>query len=99
MKRVKLLKGTGIFINEDLTKKNAEVLASLRLKEPTLIDRAWSYEGKLFARFRGSDRPEQIKSNQYQSWLSKPWPGKDNTSYARKVSSSDRNVPSSTQKM
>ena len=44
MKRAKLLKGTGIFINEDLTKKNAEVLASLRLKEPTLIDRAWSYE-------------------------------------------------------
>ncbi|KAH3870834.1 hypothetical protein DPMN_034025 [Dreissena polymorpha] len=37
MKRAKLLTGTGIFINEDLTKINTEVLASLRLKEPELV--------------------------------------------------------------
>ncbi|KAH3727889.1 hypothetical protein DPMN_053835 [Dreissena polymorpha] len=45
MKRAKMLKGSRLFINEDLTKLNAEVLASLRLKEPDLIERAWSFEG------------------------------------------------------
>ncbi|KAH3751614.1 hypothetical protein DPMN_186182 [Dreissena polymorpha] len=40
MQRAKLLKGTGVFINEDLTKINAEVLSSLRLKEPDLVERA-----------------------------------------------------------
>jgi exosome complex exonuclease DIS3/RRP44 len=94
MKRAKLLKGTGIFINEDLTKTNAEVLASLRLKEPTRIEKAWSYEGKLFAKYKGSERHEQIHFDQYHTLLSKPWPSKDNT-YARKVSSSDRNLRSS----
>ncbi|KAH3877479.1 hypothetical protein DPMN_001347 [Dreissena polymorpha] len=96
MKGAKLLKGTGIFINEDLTKTNAEVLASLRLKEPTRIEKAWSYGGKLFAKYKSSERYEQINFYQYHTWLSKPWPSKDNT-YARKVASSDRNLLSSAQ--
>ncbi|KAH3879976.1 hypothetical protein DPMN_003888 [Dreissena polymorpha] len=58
MKRAKLLKGTGIFINDDLTNINAEVLASLRLKEPELVEKAWSRDGKLFVRYRGQERNE-----------------------------------------
>ncbi|KAH3850203.1 hypothetical protein DPMN_092610 [Dreissena polymorpha] len=72
MKRARNLKGTRISINEDLTKTNAEVLASLRLKEPGRVEKAWSFEGKLFVRFRGSERNEHVHFNQYQGWLSKP---------------------------
>ncbi|KAH3872097.1 hypothetical protein DPMN_035310 [Dreissena polymorpha] len=35
--------------------KSRPVKASLRLKEPDLIERAWSFEGKLFVRYRGSE--------------------------------------------
>ena len=77
MKRAKQLKGTGIYINEDLTKINAEVLASLRLKEPSRVERAWSHEGKLFVGYKGIDRNEHVDYKQYQNWLSKPWPRKD----------------------
>ncbi|KAH3897009.1 hypothetical protein DPMN_021193 [Dreissena polymorpha] len=60
MKRAKLLKGTGIFINEDLTKINAEVLASLRPKEPEMVEKAWSRDGKLFVRYRGQERNKHV---------------------------------------
>ncbi|KAH3790464.1 hypothetical protein DPMN_168666 [Dreissena polymorpha] len=72
MKRVVLLKGTGIYINGDLTKTNAELLVSLRLKEPGRVEKAWSYEGKLFVRYNGRKRNEHVHCNQYQGWLSKP---------------------------
>ena len=49
MKRAKLLKGTGIFINEDLTKINSEVLASLRIKEP-------EFRGEGLVRYQGAQR-------------------------------------------
>ncbi|KAH3724975.1 hypothetical protein DPMN_050802 [Dreissena polymorpha] len=51
---------------------NAEVLASLRLKEPDLIERAWSFEGKLFVRYRRSDRREIVSYEKYREWLDKP---------------------------
>ncbi|KAH3801752.1 hypothetical protein DPMN_155413 [Dreissena polymorpha] len=83
MKRAKLLKGTDIFINEDLTKINAKVLASLRLKEPELVEKAWSRDGKLFVRYRGQER-------KYKLWMAKSWPtntyATNKTTYARKVS-------------
>ncbi|KAH3802154.1 hypothetical protein DPMN_155825 [Dreissena polymorpha] len=87
MKRAKQLKGTGIYINEDLTKINAEVLASLRLKEPSHFERAWSHEGKLFVRYNGIDRNEHVDYKQNQNWLSKPWPQKETTTYAKKAAS------------
>ncbi|KAH3868750.1 hypothetical protein DPMN_031902 [Dreissena polymorpha] len=90
MKRAKLLKGTGIFINEDLTKINAEVLASLRRKEPELVEKAWSRDGKLFQRYQGQERNEQVTYDKYKFWLEKQWPTKtyvtNKTAYARKVS-------------
>ena len=94
MKRAQMLKGSRLFINEDLTKLNAEVLASLRLKEPDLIERAWSFEGKLFVRYRGSDRRETVSFVKYREWLDKPWPQKNTTAsqtYARKVSAGNSN--------
>ncbi|KAH3755159.1 hypothetical protein DPMN_189846 [Dreissena polymorpha] len=93
MQRAKLLKGTGVLISEDLTKINAEVLSSLRLKEPELVERAWSRDGKLFVRYRGQDRNELVSFYKYKLWLAKPWPNKNNvttrTTYARRVSESN----------
>ncbi|KAH3818100.1 hypothetical protein DPMN_119696 [Dreissena polymorpha] len=90
MKLAKLLKGTDIFINEDLTKINAEVLASLRLKEQELVEKAWSRDGKLFVHYRGQERNEQVTFDKYKLWLAKSWPTKtyvtNKTTYARKVS-------------
>ncbi|KAH3704963.1 hypothetical protein DPMN_080025 [Dreissena polymorpha] len=80
---------TGIYINDDLTKTNAEVLASLRLKEPELVEKAWSRDGKLFVRYRGNDLNEIVSSDKYRLWLAKPWPIRNQvtprTTYARKV--------------
>ncbi|KAH3807374.1 hypothetical protein DPMN_135713 [Dreissena polymorpha] len=77
MKRAKLLKGTGIYLNEDLTKTNSEVLASLRLKEPLIVERAWSRDGKLFVGYRGHDRIELVSSDKYRLWSAKPWPNRN----------------------
>ncbi|KAH3779910.1 hypothetical protein DPMN_157719, partial [Dreissena polymorpha] len=90
IKSAKLLKGTGIFIYEDLTNINAEVLASLRLKEPELVEKAWSRDGKLFVCYKGQERNEQVTYDKYKFWLAKQWPTKtyvtNKTTYARKVS-------------
>ena len=87
MQRANRLKGTNIYVNDDLTKTNAEVLASLRLKDPGRVERAWSRESKLFVKYRGSERSEKVLFDQYKNWLSKPWPKKESTTYAKKASS------------
>ena len=76
LRKAKLFKGSSIFANEDLTKLNAEVLASVRLKQPNAVERAWSFEGKIFAVFKGNEHATQIKYPEFKSWLDKPWPKK-----------------------
>ena len=89
MRNAKLLKGSGIFLNEDLTKLNAEVLASVRVKDPETVERAWSFDGKLYARFRGKERSEIIDYEHFPTWLNKPWPkAVASLSYASRVSAS-----------
>ncbi|KAH3704983.1 hypothetical protein DPMN_080045 [Dreissena polymorpha] len=66
MRNAKLLKGSGIFLNKDLTKLNAEDLET--------VERAWSFDGKLYARFRGKERSEIIDYEHFQTWLYKPLP-------------------------
>ncbi|KAH3847358.1 hypothetical protein DPMN_089678 [Dreissena polymorpha] len=56
MSKAKLFKESTIFVNEDLTKLNAEVLTSLRLKQPGAVERSWSFEGKLYAVFKGNQQ-------------------------------------------
>lgn len=48
----KSLKAHNIYVNEDLTTLNAEVLASCRVKGKTKIEKAWSFEGKIYVKFR-----------------------------------------------
>ena len=47
MKARSKLKGTGIFLNEDLTKKNQKLFHSVRHNEK--VARAWSVDGIIFA--------------------------------------------------
>ncbi|KAH3870369.1 hypothetical protein DPMN_033553 [Dreissena polymorpha] len=61
LRKTKLFNGSGIFVNEDLTKLNAEVLASVRLKHPSAVEKSWSFEGKIFALFKENQHATQIK--------------------------------------
>ncbi|KAH3793891.1 hypothetical protein DPMN_147415 [Dreissena polymorpha] len=76
LRKAKLCKGSGIFVNEDLTKLNAEVLASVRLKQPRAVEKTWSFEGKIFALLKGNEHATQIKFSDFKNWLEKPWPKK-----------------------
>ncbi|KAH3700361.1 hypothetical protein DPMN_075337 [Dreissena polymorpha] len=82
MRKATLVKGSGIFVKEDLTKLNVEVLASLRLKRRSVVERSWSFEGKICALFKGNQQTTHIKYSEYKLWLEKPWPKK---SYSESV--------------
>lgn len=70
------LRNTGVYINEDLTRLNSKVLSSMRLKDPENIERAWSYEGKLFLKRKGEEKHEQTIYKDYDKWLDLDWPKK-----------------------
>ena len=72
----KELKKTGVYINEDLTHTNQKVLSSMRLKDPKTVERAWSYEGKLYLRRKGANENELITYSHFDEWLNLPWPKK-----------------------
>lgn len=76
MKSTNKLKGTTISINEDLTKINLEVLASLRLKGKDTIMKSWTYEGKLYAQMKNG-KIEPVTSKDYSKWLALDWPEKN----------------------
>ena len=93
MRKAKLFKGSSIFVNEDLTKLNAEVLASLRLKQPSSVEKSWSYEGKIYALFKGNEQPTHIKYSEYKLWLEKPWPKKSYSESVGTTTSTRNKVP------
>lgn len=81
LKAAKALKGTRIFLNDDLTHTNQQVLMSLRLKAPKRIASAWTFEGKIFATFSSTNPQKplntttrQIRFMDFDYWLSMPWP-------------------------
>ena len=73
MKNAKMLRGTGIYINEDLTKLNAKVLTAVRVKDKDNVARAWSFQGKLFLKYV-TDQIEEVKYKDFAYWLNKDWP-------------------------
>lgn len=86
MKVAKQLKGTNIYLNEDLTHINQEVLAAMRRNARDKIEHCWSFEGKLYARFIHEDKKvymEQVPYIDYNYWLSyraPPMPAKGKAS-------------------
>ena len=73
MKNAKHLKGTKLSLNEDLTRMNQQVLASMRLKDKDNITKAWSFEGKLY-RTNKKGITELVPFAEFQMWLDKKWP-------------------------
>ena len=78
MRNAKKLKETKISINEDLTKVNQSVLASVRVHGKSDIVKSWSLEGKLYAKYK-NDVVKKIEYADYAHWLSQ-WPEKGETS-------------------
>ena len=71
-----VLKNTGVYINEDLTHTNQQVLSSMRLKDTNSVEKAWSFEGKLYLRRKGAHENELVTFQQFDEWLNLPWPKK-----------------------
>ncbi|KAL7407651.1 hypothetical protein ABVT39_011735 [Epinephelus coioides] len=60
LKQSKNLKGTGVYMNEHLTRKNAEIARNGRmLRKQNKIQATWTRNGKVFIKLNGP--PEQAK--------------------------------------
>ena len=46
----------------------------MRLKDTVNVEKAWSYEGKLFLKRKGEERHVVVTYNNYDAWLNLPWP-------------------------
>lgn len=65
-KRTKL-KGTGIYVQEDLTQLNANVLKHVR--ENSEIETAWSFEGQLYGKYKSNGNVNKVEYEEYEHWL------------------------------
>lgn len=73
LKRRKMLKGSSIYVNEDLTRVNQEVLSCVRKKQRDEISSVWSRDGKIFYKNKmGSIH--KVHFRDYSHWLGLPWP-------------------------
>ena len=73
-----LLARSRIFVNEDLTPKNAYVMACLRKKQPDEVDSSWSANGKLFFKNK-SGSVHEVKYKDFDHWIHLDWPEKSNS--------------------
>ena len=75
LKRRRALKGSNIFISEDLTPIKQQVLACLRKKMPDEVDQSWSRNGRLFYKAKSNkDKIIEVQYKDFQMWLDLPWP-------------------------
>ena len=75
----KELKTADVYINEDLTKLNQDVLTSVRVKRKDIIEQAWTFEGRVYAKWKDGET-RQIQFAEYETWTNRPWPEKPGTS-------------------
>ena len=73
LKQRRNLKGTGIFLNEDLTRINQHVLACLRKKMPDEVTDAWSSNGTMFVKNK-LDNVRKVQFHEFNHWIDLPWP-------------------------
>ena len=66
LKRRRELKGSNIFISEDLTSINQQVLACLRKKMPDEVDQSWSRNGRQF--YKAKSNKDKIIEVQYKDF-------------------------------
>lgn len=68
----KVFKGSRIFVNEDLTKKNQLILACVRKKMPDEVDKLWTRNGGIFYKNK-TNHIHEVKYKDYQDWFDLPW--------------------------
>ena len=77
LQKRKLLKGTDIFISEDLTPTNQLVLACIRRKMPDEVQQSWSKGGRLYYKLKSDlSTVIEVPYKDFQTWISLPWPEK-----------------------
>lgn len=68
----KYLKGSNIFVNEDLTRLNNRVLMTIKKGNPNKIQNAWTKDGKIFYKnFQGD--VIYVPYQEYHEWLNVSW--------------------------
>lgn len=82
----KQLKGTGIFINEDLTQLNQQVLMSVKRKMPDEVNSVFSRNG-VIKYVTKTDQVKTVLYKDYQHWLDLPWPTRGSPAHP------ERNTP------
>lgn len=68
----KVFKGSKIFVNEDLTRKNQLALACVRKKMPDEVDKVWTRNGHIFYKNK-TNHIHEVKYKDYQDWFDLPW--------------------------
>ncbi|KAH3834581.1 hypothetical protein DPMN_107911 [Dreissena polymorpha] len=82
MAKRKQLKGSAIYINEDLTNINQKVLMTIKRTLPE-NEAVWSWDGKIFQKSsKGVVRP--IAYEEYKHWVGADWPKLINRFYSIK---------------
>ena len=77
IRKRKLLKGTDIFISEDLTPTNQLVLACIRRKMPDEVEQSWSKGGRLYYKLKSDlDTVIEVTYKDFQTWINLPLPEK-----------------------
>jgi len=79
-KYAKQLRQSAVYINDDLTKTNQEVLSSVRIKDRDSVKKAWSHEGKIYVIYNQEgqdDGPHELLYRNYHYWLNLPWPARN----------------------
>ncbi|WAR28892.1 hypothetical protein MAR_014596, partial [Mya arenaria] len=64
---------SGVFINEDLTQLNLQVLMCVKKKLPNIVQDAWAIGGKILFR-NDTGRIQVVRYDNYAYWLDMPWP-------------------------
>lgn len=79
LKNKKQLKGSGVFINEDLTQLNQHVFSCVRRKQPDEIESAWTINGTIFYKNK-TGNVHRVNFKDFEHWIDLPWPEKETTS-------------------
>ena len=69
----KHLKGTNLYINEDLTRVNQHILACVRKKQSDEVESAWSNNGRIYYKHHEKSVHE-VEYKDYKHWSELNWP-------------------------
>ncbi|XP_053383866.1 uncharacterized protein LOC128550034 [Mercenaria mercenaria] len=74
--RQKKLLPKPIYVSEDLTRTNYQVLMCIKHKMPDEVDKCWVRNGNLYFKNK-MGHVHRVQSREYDHWLNLPWPKSD----------------------